>query len=86
MINPFVILLVWNLVVLVVYGIDKLLAKRGGRRISEATLLVLALCLGAFGAMFGMVLWNHKTSKPKFRFLVPFSVLLNGVFLWYVSR
>ena len=86
MTTPFLILLVWNLVVLLVYGIDKLLAKRGGQRISEATLLILALCLGAFGAMFGMVLWNHKTSKPKFRFLVPVLVLLNGVFLWFVKR
>lgn len=77
-----IFLLVWNLIVWLIYGVDKLLAKKGGRRISEATLLTLAFCLGAAGAMFGMVHWNHKTAKVKFRILVPLFVVCNAALIW----
>ena len=69
--------LIWNVVVSLVYAIDKLRAKSGGRRIRERTLIALAYLLGGVGAMFGMVLFNHKTSKMKFRIFVPLSVILN---------
>ena len=71
------VLLIWNIVVLFVYGVDKLLAKQQKRRISEAALLVCAFLFGGCGAMFGMVLFNHKTSKLKFRIFVPFFALLS---------
>ena len=70
------ILLVWNIVVMLIYGIDKMQAKRRGRRISERTLLLCSFMLGGFGAMFGMVLFNHKTSKMKFRILVPMAIII----------
>lgn len=73
------ILLIWNLVIMCIYGADKGFAKRGARRISERTLLFLPLFLGGVGAMFGMVLFNHKTSKVKFRLWVPVEVILNVV-------
>lgn len=69
-------LLVWNIFVMLIYGIDKFQAKTGGRRISEKTLLICAFLLGGWGAMFGMVTFNHKTSKMKFRTLVPVSVII----------
>ena len=59
------VLLGWNLAVLLLYGLDKLLAKSKMRRISEATLLTTAFCLGTPGALFGMILFNHKTAKVK---------------------
>lgn len=71
--------LIWNVIVSLVYAIDKLRAKGGGRRIRERTLIALAYLFGGVGAMFGMVLFNHKTSKMKFRILVPLSVFLNLV-------
>lgn len=81
-----IVLLIWNIIVVFIYGVDKLKAKRGGRRISEATLLTVAFCMGGVGAMFGMVMWNHKTAKPKFRFLVPLFVLCNFLLLWAASN
>ena len=80
--NPVMILLVWNILVMFVYGIDKMQAKKGGRRISEKMLLSYAFLLGGWGAMFGMVLFHHKTSKPKFRFLVPLAVLVGMAMLY----
>lgn len=71
-----IMLLIWNIVVMLVYGTDKMLAKAHKRRISEMTLLTCAFLIGGWGAIFGMVLFNHKTSKTKFRILVPLAVLL----------
>lgn len=76
-------LLIWNSIVLLIYGIDKLLAKLQKRRISEAVLLTCAFLLGGCGAMFGMVLFNHKTSKLKFRILVPLFALLGALAVWW---
>ena len=76
-----IILLIWNIMVMIVYGLDKHRARRSRRRIRESTLLIMSFLLGGAGAIFGMVLFNHKTSKTKFRLLVPLSVILNVAFL-----
>lgn len=76
------IILIWNIIVMLIYGTDKLLAKAHKRRISEASLLTCAFLLGGSGAIFGMVLFNHKTSKIKFRILVPLSILFNAAVIY----
>ena len=73
------VLLGWNVFVMLVFGVDKLLAKMKKWRVSEQTLILLAFLFGGFGALFGMVLFNHKTSKTKFRFGVPVIVVLNAL-------
>ncbi len=78
------IFLGWNVAVMLIYGTDKLLAKGGRRRISERSLLLSAFLLGGIGAMFGMVLFNHKTSKKRFRFLVPTFAVLTCLGVWLV--
>ena len=70
------VLLIWNAIVLSVYGVDKWLAKMQRRRISETTLLLCTFLLGGYGATLGMILFNHKTSKMKFRLLVPLAMLV----------
>ena len=47
-------LLVINVVTFLIYGIDKWKAKQGSWRISEATLLILAVIGGSIGALLGM--------------------------------
>jgi len=64
-----------NLVVLLMYGMDKGHARGGRRRIPERDLLLAAL-IGPFGAMAGMRLFRHKTRKVLFR-LVPLFALLH---------
>ena len=54
-------LIVINVVTFLVYGIDKWKAKPGSWRISEATLLILAVIGGSIGALLGMKIWHHKT-------------------------
>ena len=59
-------LIVINIVTFVVYGIDKLKAKQGSWRTSEATLLIFAVIGGSIGALLGMKIWHHKTMHKKF--------------------
>lgn len=47
------------------WGFDKRRAKARRWRIPERRLLALALFGGAFGALLGMMLFHHKTRKPK---------------------
>ena len=63
-----------NLLTFLVYGLDKLLAIKGRRRIPETTLLTFAFLTGSIGAMLGMALFHHKTdgrAHPSFVWGVP---------------
>ena len=64
-------LIVINIVTFLVYGIDKVKAKQGSWRISEATLLILAVIGCSIGALLGMKIWHHKTQHKKFKYGVP---------------
>ena len=69
-------LLIINALAFIVYGIDKLKARKGRWRISEATLLLLALVGGSVGAWLGMKVWHHKTMHLKFKYGLPAILLL----------
>lgn len=77
------ILIIWNITVMLVYGLDKMLAKMHHRRISENALLSCAFLFGGCGAILGMVLFNHKTSKMKFRILIPTAFFFCIVVTYY---
>jgi uncharacterized membrane protein YsdA (DUF1294 family) len=55
-----------NFVSFAAFGVDKMLAEAGARRISEATLLQLAFIGGTPGAYAGRQLFRHKTRKQPF--------------------
>lgn len=78
--------IIWNLIVFALYGVDKRRAKRGVWRISETTLIVPAFALASMGALLGMVVFNHKTSKTKFRVLIPLSFLFNIVGFYFILK
>lgn len=44
-------------------------------RISEATLLWLAVLGGSLGAWLGMRAWHHKTQHKKFRYGIPLIII-----------
>lgn len=73
-----------NILTFIVYGIDKLKAKKGWWRIPEATLLLLAAIGGSIGAWFGMLLFRHKTKHWKFRLGIPLIFILQFALLLYV--
>ncbi|WP_027449027.1 DUF1294 domain-containing protein [Xylanibacter brevis] len=68
-----------NILTFLVYGIDKSKAKRKAWRISECTLLMLAVIGGSVGALFAMRLFHHKTLHKKFRYGVPLIMALQIV-------
>ena len=60
-----------NIITFLMYGADKLKARRGKWRIPEATLLTAAVIGGSIGAWCGMKVWHHKTMHLKFKYGVP---------------
>ena len=65
-----------NIVSFFLYGIDKYKAKKNKWRISEATLLMIAVIGGSIGAWVGMRLWHHKTMHKKFKYGIPIIIIL----------
>lgn len=60
-----------NVITFLMYGIDKLKAKKGKWRIPEATLLLFAILGGSIGAWLGIKVWHHKTMHKKFKYGIP---------------
>lgn len=75
------ILVIWNALVFIIYGIDKRKAINNKYRINEFTLLLLAFLMGAVGAFMGMRVFHHKTKKTKFKLLIPLALLINAAVL-----
>jgi len=74
-----------NVVAFFLYGIDKWKAKRSKWRISEATLLGLAVIGGSVGAWLGMKVWHHKTMHKKFKYGIPLILVAQIVIILLTS-
>ena len=77
-------LLAVNIATVFLYGIDKYKAKKGRWRISEATLLMMAVIGGSIGAWAGMRLWHHKTMHKKFEYGIPIIIILQVALAVYL--
>ena len=75
-----------NAITFVVYGIDKYKAKKAKWRISEATLLLLAVLGGSIGAWMGMRVWHHKTMHRKFKYGIPALLLMQIALMAYLRN
>ena len=80
------ILICINVVTFLVYGIDKWKAKQDSWRISEATLLMLAVIGGTIGALLGMQVWRHKTMHLKFKYGLPLILLAQIALMYLISE
>ena len=60
-----------NLLLFVLMGVDKAKAKRGARRVPEATLFFLSVIGGSLGGILGMAAFHHKTLHKSFRLGFP---------------
>lgn len=70
------ILLTFNLLTFIIYGIDKFKAKKAKWRIPESTLLLLAVFGGSIGAWLGLQVWRHKTQHKKFYIGIPVIIVV----------
>ena len=76
-----------NVVTFFMYGIDKWKAKRSKWRISEATLLGMAVIGGSIGAWLGMRVWHHKTMHKKFQLGIPLIIVVQiAMVIWIISK
>ncbi len=65
-----------NIVAFFLYGIDKWKARHDRWRITEATLLWIAVAGGSIGALLGMKTGHNKTLHAKFRYGLPAILIL----------
>ena len=77
-------LLAVNIATFFLYGIDKYKARKGRWRISEATLLMMAVIGGSIGAWSGMRLWHHKTMHKKFKYGIPIIIIMQVALAVYL--
>ena len=78
------VLLVWNLVILSVYGLDKHKAIQHKRRISEKSLLLQTIIFGGIGAVLGGRLFRHKINKWYFKFCWLSGIVIDVVLLYLI--
>ena len=65
-----------NAIAFFLYVVDKRLAIKNKRRISEKILLFFTLFFGGIGALLGMRLARHKTKKRKFKIVVSIGLII----------
>lgn len=76
-----VYLLVINLDGLILMRVDKSRARRGRRRIPEATLFLVAALGGSVGVLIGMYAFRHKTQHDSFTIGIPLILFFEAVLL-----
>ncbi len=76
-------ILIFGIIVLInglgftLMGMDKSYAQKQSYRISEKTLLLIALFGGSIGVYLGMMHFHHKTKKILFNQGVPVMIIIN---------
>lgn len=66
-----------NILTLVIYGADKMAARKAWRRVPELTLLAFGVVGGWPGAIMGQQLFRHKTQKQPFKTYFILSVIIS---------
>ncbi|WP_101844573.1 DUF1294 domain-containing protein [Halobacillus sp. Marseille-P3879] len=80
-----VYLLVINITLFIIMGVDKRQAVKRLRRVSEKTIWLLAWAGGAAGGFAGMEVFRHKTKHSIFKTGMPAIMIVQaGVLIWYV--
>ena len=79
-----VYLLAINLLAFILYGIDKKRARKREWRISEKTLIGIAVIGGCVGAILGMHIFHHKTRHWYFRYGLPSILIIQVLLAWFL--
>ena len=73
-----------NLLAFILYGIDKKRARNREWRISERTLIGIAVIGGCVGANLGMHVFHHKTRHWYFRYGLPVILIIQLLLAWFL--
>lgn len=79
-----VYLFVVNLITFILFAVDKYKSKKSKWRISERTLIGVALIGGSVGALMSMKAFRHKTKHKKFTIGVPLILVAQIALAVYV--
>lgn len=71
-----------NSLTFIITGYDKFQAKRGGRRIQESILFILAFIGGTIGLLAGMFFFRHKIAKTTFVMKFLYIILVQIVIIY----
>lgn len=74
-------LFIINIISFICIFVDKQRAINHKWRISEYTLIFLAIIGGSLGSISGMYIFRHKTKKAKFKMGIPIIILIQFLFL-----
>ncbi len=80
----FTYLIVINLITILFFSFDKSRSKTNGRRISEKTLLLLALVGGSPAAIYAMNTFRHKTKKYSFQLPLYLIILFQIILVFWI--
>lgn len=90
MLYLFAYLILINAAAFIFMLVDKRKAQKGVWRISESTLINLAIFGGSIGAIAGMKLFRHKTKHPKFYIGLPvilvIQLILAAGVIYYINH
>ncbi|MBC9866460.1 MAG: DUF1294 domain-containing protein [Opitutae bacterium] len=73
--------LIISILTLMLFGLDKFLAKAKWKRIPERWFHTLALLGGFPGGFVGIWLFEHKSQNQKFRYVLIASLILHAILL-----
>ena len=80
----FIYLIIMNALGLILMIVDKDLARKRKRRISEANLFTVAILGGSLGSLVGMYMVRHKTKHPKFTIGMPVILCVHILLIIFV--
>ncbi len=72
----------FNIVCFLILGFDKWRASRSGFRVSEFSIVLLAMLGGWAGGWLGMKIFQHKTSKWTFQLKYTLAVIPFAAEIW----
>lgn len=74
-----------NLVALILMKVDKYKAIKHQYRISERTLMLVAVFGGSLGILLGMYKFRHKNKKIKFYLGVPIIIIMQCIIVYLLN-
>lgn len=79
-------IVILNLFGLFIMHVDKEKAKKGKFRIRERTLILVVILGGSIGSYMGMKIFRHKTKHFKFKYGIPFIILVQILIFLYLGN